>query len=295
MRITQNIITNQATSDLQKSIQRLEQVQRKVSSGRQINRPSDNPVDAERSLGYRKRLNEISQHFRSIDNALAHLNQGEAVLNEANNSFIRLKELTVQMASDTVGEKERVNAAVEVKNIKEYLLQLANTKLGGQYIFAGGKTLTRPFEETGDKIEYRGDTTTRLREIDVNTTIPVNVSGAAIFGTSTSGIFASLNNLEEALKENSIASTRKALDDIDTHTETIITARSRIASWTNRTESARDSLQETELSITKSLSQTENIDLAEAIMELRSSDNAYQAALAATALVIRPSLLDFLR
>jgi len=295
MRITQNIITNQAASDLQKSMQRFEQSQNRVSSGRKINRPSDNPVDAERALGYRKRLNEISQHFKNIDNALAHLNQTEAVLNEANNSFIRLKELTVQMASDTVGEKERANAAVEVKNIKEHLLQLANTKLGGQYIFAGGKTSTQPFEEIRDKIKYRGDTVTRLREIDVNTTIPINVPGSEIFGTSISGIFTSINDLEKALNENSITSIRKSMDDIDAHTETIITARSQTASWTNRAENTRDSLQESELSITKSLSQTEDIDLAEAIMELRSSDNAYQAALASTALAMRPSLLDFLR
>ena len=239
-------------------------------------------------------LSEISQHLRNNDNALAHLNQTEVVLNEANNSFIRLKELTVQMASDTVSEKERANAAIEVKNIKEHLLQLANTKLGGQYIFAGGKTSTRPFEEIEDKIEYRGDTTTRLREIDVNTTIPINVPGSQIFGTSTSGIFSSLSDLEEALSGNSITSIRKALDDIDVHTETIITARSRIASWTNRAESTRDSLQEIELSTTKSLSQIEDIDLAEAITELRSSDNAYKAALASTALIMRPSLLDFL-
>jgi len=272
----------------------VEQSQTRVSSGRKVNRPSDNPVDAERSLGYRKRLGEITQHFRNIDNALAHLNQTEATLNEANNSFIRLKELTVQMASDTVGEKERANAATQVKNIKEHLLQLANTKLGGQYIFAGGKTSTRAFEELNGKIEYRGDAQSRLREIDVETTIPINVPGSQIFGTSTSGMFASLNDLEEALNANSIASTRKALDDIDTHTETIITARARIASWTNRAESTRDSLQETELSVTGSLSQTEDVDLAEAITELILNDNAYKAALASTARVIRPSLLDFL-
>ena len=281
-------------ADLQKSMQRVEQSQTRVSSGRKINRPSDDPVGVERSLGYRKRLSEITQNLRNIDNALAHLNQTEAVLSEANNSFIRLKELTVQMASDTVSEKERANAAIEVENIKEHLLQLANTKLGGQYIFAGGKTSTRPFEQLSGKIEYRGDATIRQREIDVETTIPINVPGSQIFGTSTSGIFASLNELENALSGNNITSIRKSLDDIDAHTETIITARSRIGSWTERAESTRDSLQEIELSVTKSLSQTEDIDLAEAMTELLSNDNAYKAALASTSLVIRPSLLDFL-
>jgi len=308
MRITHNTITNQSAADLQKNMRRLEQSHTKVSSRRKINRPSDDPIEAERSLGYRKRLGEITQHLRNIDDASAHLNQTEAVLNEANNSLIRLKDLTLQMASDTVSEKERASAAAEVRNIKEHLLQLSNTKLGGQYIFAGGKTSTRPFEELNGKIsvlggctpspktkiEYRGDTTIRLREIDVETTIPINIPGSQIFGTSTSGIFASLSDLEKALNENSIPSISECLDDIDAYTETIITARARIASWTNRAESTRDSLQEIELNVTKSLSQTEDVDLVEAITELLSNDNAYKAALASTARVIRPSLLDFL-
>ena len=63
----------------------------------------------------------------------------------------------------------------------------------------------------------------------------------------------------------------------------------------NRLEKASVTAGDAELALTSSLSQVENTDLPKAMVELKMQEVAYQAALASTARVMQPSLLDFLR
>jgi flagellar hook-associated protein 3 FlgL len=176
MRVTNKLMADTVTGNLFKNIERFFKTQNIISSGKRINKPSDDPIGMGRVLDYRKTLCAIDQYNRNIAHGESWLNVTDSTLNTAGDLLIRAKELALSQANATAGAATRESVAEEVKNIYDNLLQLANTKLGDSYIFAGHKTDTPPFSRDDDyNATYNGDT-----EV---TEITCDVAAAALDGT----------------------------------------------------------------------------------------------------------------
>ena len=293
-RITHQTIARQAISDMQRNLRGVEEKRSQLVSGRRLSRSSDDPVSVARTLGFQNRLAEIKQHTRNSNQILARLNQTESVLDGTNETLMQLKQLALQYGSATVSPRDRLNAVEQIQQIKQQVIQFANTKSGNQYIFAGSKTTTRPFEDEGDKVRYRGNNKEVSVEIGENQTIPVNIPGTQVFNTSQTGIFQMLTDFTKALEQDNIGEIQEIVGRIENFSETVLTGRAINAARTQRVEFSREGHFDDEFNTIQSLSDIQGTDMARAATELVNQQTAYQAALVSTARVIQPSLLSVL-
>ncbi len=293
-RITHQTIARQAISDMQRNLRGVEEKRSQLVSGRRLSRSSDDPVSVARTLGFQNRLAEIKQHTRNSNQILARLNQTESVLDGTYETLTQLRQRALQYGSVTVNPRDRLNAVEQIQQIKQQVIQFANTKSGNQYIFAGSKTTTRPFEDEGDKVRYRGNNKEVSVEIGENQTIPVNIPGTQVFNTSQTGIFQMLTDFTKALEQDNIEEIQEIVGRIENFSETVLTGRAINAARTQRVEFSREGHFDDEFNTTQSLSDIQGTDMARAATELVNQQTAYQAALVSTARVIQPSLLSVL-
>lgn len=116
-----------------------------ISSGKRVNRPSDDPAAAERINQFRNILRTTERRLQIVNEGVGRLNLSDSVLDQAGNTFQRVSELAVQMRNDTNTAVERRNAALEVQQLLLGLAGIANTQLNGRFLFAGHETQAEPF------------------------------------------------------------------------------------------------------------------------------------------------------
>lgn len=291
MRVTENLMVNTLLQDLRKAQGRLQRYQEQVATGRSFARPSDAPSAMARDLRLRSALNESDQYLRNTDDALNWLETTESALNSATQVLQRARALATA-AGNAAPQSSLESMAMELAELKDHLVHIANTTLDGRYIFSGHQTLTAPFTVSGALVQYQGDNGLIVREIGSGATLDINTPGDQIFA----GAFAALENLRSDLKNGKIDQISSArLAEMDKALDAMIGFRAQIGAKTNRMELTRSRLLDTQISLTRVLSEIEDADLSQVIMELASAEQAYQVALAAGARVIQPTLIDFLR
>jgi flagellar hook-associated protein 3 FlgL len=133
------------------------------------------------------------------------------------------------------------------------------------------------------------------RTISDGSSIRVDVEGPAVFGATGSSVFDHLDALATALRAGDQAGISASITVLDADRDRITTTQTDVGTRQIRVESAIQAAQDTELRLSTSLSNVENADLPKVIVDLQMQQVAYQASLAATARVMQPSLLDFLR
>jgi len=175
LRVTNNLILNTILKNLNDNVVRLSKLQEQLSTGKRINKPSDDPVGMTEVLNYRSILSATDQYMRNINRANSNLGITDQALNSIGNIIIRAKEIAMAESSGTANQQTRASSAVEVENLFKEAIQTGNTKIGNTYIFAGYKTDTVPFSSGGI---YFGDSGTRQIEVGSNATVTMNVVGS---------------------------------------------------------------------------------------------------------------------
>ena len=274
--------------NLSKLTEQLKQANQVVSSGKRINKLSDDPAGLAQSLGIKSSLANVEQIGRNIDMGESWLANAEGALRHSQDLLIDAKVLCIEMASASKSPTDRQSAVTVVQNIREEIISLANTQISGRYIFSGTNTDTRPFEQDGT---YNGNDIPFSIKTSNDRVVQIGGNGEAIFGD----IFSTLDDLAVALQGDDIAGINTAMDRLDQHAEHVSTHVSDVGSKMNRMEVKKNILEGLTISNTKRLSQIVDADIVEAAMNLKSVEMAYQAALASSAKVMELSLVDFIK
>ena len=139
-------------------------------------------------------------------------------------------------------------------------------------------------------------------EIGIGDDININVTGSDLFNNGTdaaagemSGLLDTLNNIIAALKAGDNGAVGNMLDRIDNDMNNILRVRSGVGARMNSLELTANRLEDDFINFTTLMSKNEDVDIAEAIMNLMNEENVYRASLSAGARVIQPSLVDFLK
>ncbi|GEN35043.1 MULTISPECIES: flagellar hook-associated protein FlgL [Aneurinibacillus] len=306
-RVTQNMLNNKMLHNLNKSLVRMERYQEMLSTGRKVNRPSDDPVAAIRSMLYRINIAENKQFRENTDEAINWLTQSESSVSEGVNILTRVKELLTQAANDTNSEGEREKIADEIKKLRDQLGAVANTTYVGKYIFNGEKTSIPPYDEASQDLKPASDLSFAEIQLEVSTgiKIPINVDASKIFinddpnndgdTSDSTTVFKALKDAIAHLEANDDANIRNDLKVIQGHIENFLTEQASIGARVNRIELIQNRLDTQNYGNEKMLSDNEDADLAQVIMDLQNNENIHRAALAAGSRIIQPTLLDFLR
>ena len=301
-------MNNNLLINLNRSMARLDKINNQLGSKKQISVPSDDPVKAGIILRMSSSVREAEQYIRNNDAARAWLDSADIVLKDVIAVIHRGKELALRGASTHLDETSREALANEVAQLHDNLLQLANSTHGGRYLFAGQHTQTKPFE-LSDALTGNGipdvtflkdvlgagalpDDQKDVRfEIGVNVTMSINMDGEGVF----SPIFQALQGLYGQLTAINSDPNATPLDDLDQALDSVLQQVSELGGKQNRVDLAHERLADLHLGLTKHLSEEQDLDYAEAIMELKMEEFAYRTALSVGARIIQPSLVDFLR
>jgi flagellar hook-associated protein 3 FlgL len=296
-RITQGMLATSLLSDLNNITNQLSQSQQQLSSGKQILKPSDDPFGTGRALAYRADLAANQQYQTNINNATGWQNATDTALQNINQLVQRARDLTLQGATDTSGQEGRDAAAAELDQIIESIKTEGNTQYAGRYIFAGSMTTTPPYT-AGGADTYNGDTTSLQTEIGQSVQVPYNILGSNVIGDGgTSGsLLETLRTISADLKAgNSDALQTTDLSALDAATDNVTNAQAQVGAMSNRLSTALNRLTQLQQSTTSLLSDTEDADVSQVIVNLTQEQTVYQAALKAGANLVQPSLMDFLQ
>ncbi len=192
-RISESIIINTATRNIQNALRNLQETQDILSTGLRIRRPSDDPLGASTVLRLRGQIAQMDRFITNMDRAESFVNSTEGALGVIDEILLELREITVTEANDTGNAESRAAAAEQVEALIQQLVQTANTDFGGRYIFAGHETKTSPFVNLGSRVEYRGDGGAILEEIGENNVITINIPGNEAFSVYSGQIVGSAN------------------------------------------------------------------------------------------------------
>jgi flagellar hook-associated protein 3 FlgL len=291
-RITQQLIMSHSLSALQTGLGRLAASQEQLSTGRLINRPSDSPTGTNDAMRLRATLAAQTQYSRNITDGQGWLNHADSTLSSMFDQVSRARDLILQGSSTGNSDPDARDAmATELEQIRSGLLDEANTQHLGRPLFGGTTAGSAAYDASG---AFVGDQNAVNRTIGDGVDIAVNVTGPAAFSANGTDLFAVIDDAVTALRTNP-AGLSTALSNLDAVTSQMKAAATEIGTRTNRVETASSMLDSTTLDTKSSLSNVENVDVASAIVDLQMQQVAYQASLGATARVIQPSLLDFLR
>ena len=288
MRVANRSIFESVKYNLGNISEKLNKANEIASTGKRINTLSDDPVGLTQSLSIHSSLANIEQMQRNIDYGRSWLSASESALTNVDNILSDTKALCVQMSSGTVGASQRSAAAETVQNNLEEIVSLANTNVTGNYIFSGSKTDTEPFEQDGT---YHGDNTAFAIKISNSASIEIGSDGQAVFGT----IFTTLTDLKTALQNNDVSGIQDAMGKLDSHMDDISGTIADVGSKTDRMDIKKNIFQDLNLSDTERLSNIEDADIAEAIMNVSAAQLTYQAALSSSSKVMSLSLVDYLQ
>ncbi|GAA2516286.1 flagellin [Pilimelia columellifera] len=300
IRSTQQSIAARVTNNLQGNLTRLGRLENMLSSGKSITRPSDSPTGAVSALQLRSQIRSQEQYVRNGDDGVGWLGTLDTTMTSSLSHIRRARDLvlTGRTASMSGSATAREAIAVEVENIRDALIDLANTTYLDRPVFGGTTTGGLAYTPAGG---YAGVPTgpgaTVDRTIGEGTSVRVDVTGPEVFGVNGSGtqLFEVLTAIATNMRAGDAVALGTDLGNIDTAMENLQTQLANVGSKYNRVEQMRQSVSDRTLSLRTQLSDVEDIDLPKTIMEVQLQQTAYQAALSTTARVIQPSLVDFLR
>lgn len=311
MRLTNAMLTGNYIKGLQGNLARMGRYQSQLATSRRLTRLSDDPTGAISILGHRGRLDNLAQYRRNIEDARSWLNQGETAVLEINDVLKTAYEKTVQAANGTMGADERAAVAVEIRQIRDHVVQVANAAYGDNYVFGGFSTTAMPFKALPDgTVTYHGiplDAMTPEQaaaasaqaidyDIGPGLRTRVSINGLELTGTGDGNVFRTLDRLIASLEGNgSAAEISGHIERLQTRQREALALATDIGGRMNRLDLMKTRYEQDELNYRTVLSEAEDIDAAEVIMQFKMAEAVYNSALSIGSKVIMPSLVDFLR
>ena len=329
MRVTNNMLVNNMTYNLNNTMQRLERLQYENTVGKKFRVPSDDPIAATKSLKFNTDISKVEQYVRNAKDADSWMKETEGALREITAVLHRANELTVQAANDT-NSSELDKIGQEIKELKGHLIQVANSTYAGRSLFTGFKTDEKLLDDNGNyivnleqyEIKDKDDNVIGKKDevfvynVGVAETVDINILGNSLFGKASASeeerykaeitgtdtddnrkayLIDVFDKLEKALADKDNPGIQNALTEIKDSMGNVLTLTSKIGAKTNRLKLTQNKLDEQLVNLKELLSFNEDVSLPEAYMNLNIAENAYRASLATGSRIIQPSLMDFLR
>lgn len=299
MRITNKTMTSGYLRNLNRNLNNLQKYHNQLSSGKEISKPSDDPMLVSKIMSLRDNILANEQYNKNISDSIGWVATQDSTLGDVTGTLNRIRDLMIYGANGSLSETDRAAIKDEVEQQIGQIVDALNTNFDGRYIFGGQKTLTRPFELDDNVIKYAGDNNNIKREISTGVTIDLITDGTQIAGNKNAENVTELGEflaeIVSILGSDNPGELSGKLDEMDNHIDDVIRVRSQIGAIYNRLEASESRNKAENLNLNTLLSQREDIDIAEKYMEFSVMHSVYQASLQTGASILQPTLLDFIR
>ena len=292
MRVTSNMQGRNLLYNLGNSAENLQNLQNQMSSGKKINKPSDNPVGVQNVMRFNSTQTAVDLWKTNTTEAMSYMQTTDSAMSSATSMLQRVRELAVRGSNGDMTQSQRLALSTEIRELNEQIRSVANTKVGNRYIFAGEKnvepmpTASSPWQGSSAIVSY---------QVGNNLSIGISIDGGAVFP----GIFSTLDDLATALEGSDDAAAvdgaSASLGKLDQNIDNLLKNQAELGAKVNRLTSIQSQLTNTSNNLASNISDIQDLDYAQTILDYQTQDNAYRAALAVGMKVIQPSLVDFMR
>lgn len=255
-RVTTNLAAINAQRNLVGSQRQMSKSMSQLASGSRINIAADDAAGLAISENMKAQIRSARQANRNANDGISLVQTAEGGLNEISNITVRLRELGIQAASDTVGETERGFLNKEVQQLKEEMQRISSVTTWGPNKLLDGSTQQFDFQvgmfnnESEDRISFNAQE---------------NVATLDALG---------LSNVDYTTKEGA----QTALALLDTAQSTVNGIRANLGALQNRLTSTVDNLAVTEENLSAANSRIRDTDVAEASSEMTRNSILLQAS-----------------
>ncbi|AUJ82083.1 flagellar hook-filament junction protein FlgL [Enterobacter cancerogenus] len=156
-----------------------------MSTGKRVNRPSDDPIAASQAVVLSQAQSQNSQFALARTFATQKVSLEENVLGQVTTAIQSAQEKIVYAGNGSLSDTDRASVATDLKGIRDQLMNLANSTDGnGRYIFAGYKTDNVPFDQTNG--DYNGGSEAISQQVDSARNMQISHTGTEVFDSFTS-------------------------------------------------------------------------------------------------------------
>ena len=290
-RMPNSLLMSNSLSDLQSVFAKLTDLQDQAATLKRLRKPSDAPADVVSAMQLHAGINRNTRYATNIGDASAWLGTADNALTSAVSQLQRVNTLVVQAANASTDSNARAGIAAEIDAIRSTMISIANTQYAGRPVFAGTAAGNVAYDTNGN---YVGISAPVERNISPGQRVQVNVNGDAVFGTPGNDLFTTLAQISAAVRSDPSQLTTLQ-GTLNTQTTQVQNQLAEVGARFQRVSAMQTQNSSDAVTMKQNLSNIEDADIAQVMMQLQAQQIAYQAALEATAKAIQPSLADFLR
>ena len=291
MKVAQMSMYRTIQQNLNRSSNNMNDLYLQASTGSKLMTASDDPSAVNQVLGSRTEIAVSDRYLETIAETQDQLDILDGYLDSVETILVRAKEISVASINGSLSDQDLATYADEVTELKAALLDIANAKVDGKYIFSGYAENTLPF--SGDPVVYNGTSDHQQVEISTGQTVQNNLTGDELFTTPVD-IFSVLSDLEVALGNSDTSALEVSLTDLESAADQARGKRSEMGNINERLDDVSALMENLQLQMQERLSSYEDADLVEVMTGITQAEQAYEAALSVSARVSQLSILDYL-
>ena len=292
MRVTESMAMRDFLRSVAGTQEKMLEAQNKVSTGRGILRPSDNPREVSDIIRLNADKIEVSQYARNVEFGRSRLEFTDTALASLQGMVEQVRFLALSAIGSSIDSD---SFSVEVEGLRDQIVGSANAAFQGRFIFGGSDGETPPFQkDAAGVVTYKGNSDVVKVQTGRASTLQTQIPGSELFGTGND-VFKSMTDLIAAMKSGVKSDIDAKLKPIVSAWEGLSLSRSRVGSLINVADSASQEMTALSLAREKNLVDLESADLTETLSEFQSYQSALQSTLAVGARISQLSLLDYLR
>jgi len=306
MKVSTSMFFDKASAQLGNVQGSLAKTQAQLSTGKQITKPSDLPDKAALVTRLESEIARQNTYQGNIKTVEIRLMGEETALKNTSDVMFRMKELAIQAANDTLSGADRKTVALELDELRNQVLSLANSQdANGNYYFSGSRVSHMPFgPDAKGVIVYQGDQTRMVVNVGDNRRMSLNLPGSDAFtkvvrddgkgGSTGVGFFQSLNDLIDAVKGSNRVAIQRGISEIDTLQQGLSNATAKVGTDLNVVDAQNNVLDEITLRLKSTMSDIQDLDYTEAITRMNKDSLALEAAQSSFAKISKLSLFNYI-
>lgn len=311
MRVTGTMFSESLVGQLARLTTRQNKLQEQAATGQRINQPEDDPGAMRRVLDLQTESRTVEQQRKNIATLKEQASVSYGAMSALKRISDRAGEIAV-LADGTKSPEELRSYATEVTQLIQQAAQLANTKHRGDYVFAGTKNDQPAFAVNTNgsgqvtAVTYQGNASVAETEVTEGMTMSAQAVGANTSRSGPRGLFtdssagADFFNHLIALQDHLQAGDTTAVNSTDLPAlqqdeDNFLFHIAQNGAVQARLEATDNLAASRTLSVEKLISGEADADLAQTLVRLSETQNAYRAALQTGGSILNQSLLDYLR
>ena len=324
MRITNASMVRSHLYDTQNNLTNMSKINQQISTGKVINTVSDDPHKAIKIMNINNEIKYTEKYNYNIDESVGWMNTTDGALDNVGNLLGEIKETILKVGNGTYSQNEMKSLNEDINKKIKQLADTLNSTYGGKYLFGGSSVDDAPITviENPDgtvKLEFSKDkngqtipnTDDLKADISSGINIDYNISVGEILNIkdgngNTVNLLDEINNLSTLMNdiangdEQTAAKAKETLlndtkGKIDTLFDHVVNERTSLGVRVSTAEKIKELNDEDILNIQDVLSKTQDTDVVEKFIELKSAEMIYQASIQVGAKLIQPTILDYIR